>query len=320
MDTLPPTQQVEYALVHDARALRDTAHLSFPEFDDQGLPGWVVATVTPEPESGSATVPGAYINAETGKFTAPDDAAAIVLKKGGWKKLSAAKSAQSDSGLYSWNEPFEQEKRTLMPEDYYSPFAFGGTIVFRPTPDESDLEQFGPVHLIFPEWAKYVGDAAKIFEQHKDRFEKDQPAAYDASQLEQLLAHDNPLVRVFAFRRLVELGKMTTTIAEDQIRRADVTLAAILCYLLLMNSKADASNPFLPAMSGSLQTSQDVDRIRSFALGSFSASLFLNQPPVTANSREVLKTARARLETLAIPRTKQADIPLIFQKMGIERN
>lgn len=317
IDTLPPTQQIEHKLVHDARAVRDTAHLFFPKFIEGGEPDWVLATVTPDPTSGSATVPGAHINAETGEFVAPENATTVVIKKGSWQKASSANPDHPDSEKFSWSEPMEQEKRSLTPEDYYSPFAFGGTIIFKHTPDKLDIEQFEPVHLLFPEWAKHIEGAAKISDQHKDLFEKDRAEAGDEEQLKTFLSNANPLVKIWAFRGLIEAEKMTTKITEVQLRSDDIRLTAILTFLLLVNSESEAENPFIPAIVDSLQTAQNVERIRPFVLGSFSAALFQNQKPTTTSSKQVLEAACLQLKKLEIPEAKQMDMPLVFTKMSV---
>src|SRR6266699_2614025 len=103
-DILPPPEPAAM-LIHDARAVYDTASLRFGDFIVEGRPAWVVAIVIPGPTSGSATVPGAYINAETGQFVTPGNAQTVLVKEGKWRALAASQgSAQYGEGAYSWTE------------------------------------------------------------------------------------------------------------------------------------------------------------------------------------------------------------------------
>ena len=79
-------------LLHDARAVHDLASIRFKDFEVDGILFWVVAIITPAPTSGSATIPGAHINSDSGKLIAPPASQTVVVKKGTWKVLISAGS------------------------------------------------------------------------------------------------------------------------------------------------------------------------------------------------------------------------------------
>src|SRR6266540_7520940 len=113
--------------------------------------------------SGSATVPGAYIKADTGELITPPNADTVIVKEGTWKVIAAAPQAKPPTGnQYSWTESPAEEKRILFPEDYYSPFTHGGTILCRPESNPNSLAAFGRVHLLFSDWDKYVVPAFSV--------------------------------------------------------------------------------------------------------------------------------------------------------------
>ncbi len=194
---------VEIAVLHDARAVHDIAVLRFRDFQADGVPSWVLATTTPGPNSGSGTISGALIKAETGEFVMPPGAEPVLLKNGSWKAIAAARDLEHAKGSYSWSESLVEEKRQLTPEDYYSPFIHGGTIVCRPTRGKLGIGQFGPVYLIFPEWGQYVAATAEFAEQHGGHFEQGRTRPDDADLLMSVLFHENKLISALAFQGLI---------------------------------------------------------------------------------------------------------------------
>jgi hypothetical protein len=138
--------------MHEVRAVQDTAFLELSDYGIPSRPLWVVASVTPDKGSGSATVPGAHIDARTGQFVNPSGGAGVLVKKGQWHASATSDPSVARTGTYSWTEPLDPKTRMVTPEDVYSPFAYGGTIVFRPEPQAEGRQQFGACRMIFPEW------------------------------------------------------------------------------------------------------------------------------------------------------------------------
>src|SRR5258708_18805585 len=90
---LPPpppraSEQAEYALLRDARAVRDAVLTRFSDFQDDRKMVWALAEIDPGPQSGAATVPGASINAESGALVSPPGAQTVLTKEGKWKRLT----------------------------------------------------------------------------------------------------------------------------------------------------------------------------------------------------------------------------------------
>lgn len=316
--TIPPSQQVEYALLHDARAVHDTALLRFQIYKVDGVLFWVLGEVTPGPNSGSITIPGAFINAETGEFVTPRDPELVMVKEGMWKVLTTAvQDRQKAEASYSWSEPLNQERRVLVPEDFYSPFTHGGKILFLPTPGESGIEQFGPVHLIFPDWERYIAPASVFIEQHRGLFAEDEARVDNVANLIKLLSSENKLIAVLAFRRLIASKSLTSVIIGKQLQ-AERHSSAIFSYLILTLIEPIEKNPLLQEIIHSIEAAQDIERIRAIALSAFAAGLFHSSDMVIiSRCKEVLSATRRRLKELEVPVEKEHDLFLMFEKMDV---
>src|SRR4051794_707217 len=93
--------KLEGQILHDGRAVHDLAALRFADYEPGGRPPWILATRAPGPRSGSATIPGGYIEAETGKLVVPEGAMTVLVKEGTWKALSSSPpGAHPASGSY----------------------------------------------------------------------------------------------------------------------------------------------------------------------------------------------------------------------------
>src|SRR5437868_2223271 len=84
----PAPQEVETHLQRDSRCVHDTAALCLFDYMENKAAFFVIVTLTPGPMSGSATVPGAFINGATGQTVIPANAQAVVVKEGKWKCLA----------------------------------------------------------------------------------------------------------------------------------------------------------------------------------------------------------------------------------------
>jgi hypothetical protein len=310
-----PPPSAEYRLVHDARAVQDTALLRFQEFEVNGVPNWVVATINPNSKSGSATVTGAYIKAETGAVVSPKDAKAVLVKEGSWKKVAAGATAPEHED-YSWTEPLDEDG-VVLAEDFYSPFVHGGTIVFLFRPDAAGIERFGTVRLIFPDWHNYVGPAFTFMRSEPIFQRNGHVSRSELSRLTQLLSQDNKLIAALAFRELVASGQVTPTLVRNQLTRAEVNLGAIYTYVVLTNSSS-TRQPLVDEVASVAKATHDRTKLRSIALGAFAAGLFHTEDTGTiSTSKSVLRVVRQRLKDLNIAVEGDPYLAFIFEKMNL---
>jgi hypothetical protein len=310
----PPPRQAEIALLHDARAVHDITALRFGAYEADGVPAWILASVIPGPRSGSATIPGAFLKAETGELVMAEAQGPVVIKEGRWKAVAAARPHQRCAeGDYSWTEPLVQQKRGLDPEDCYSPFAHGGMILCRPSPGRPGLGRFGTVSLLFPDWGQYVSAAADSARLHGELSAKE-PG--DTDRLAGLFAQENPLIAVLAFRGLMTSKGPTPDRARMAPAHSDGPSGAILAYLAITSPEAGA--PSVRAVVPELETPRDVGTFRSLALGAFAASLFHPADrEILSRSRAMLSWARERFRERGVVGDQDRDLLWIFEKMEV---
>jgi hypothetical protein len=309
------SQSVDYRLIHDARAVHDTALLHLQDFEIDGTPSWIVATITQGPKSGSATIPDAYIKAETGTIVTPKTSGLVLIKEGVWKTIASAGKAPVQDN-YSWIESV-QEKRILQPEDFYSPFTHGGTIVFRLSPGVAEIGQFGTVRLIFPSWARYVAPAFILMGREPALTGTRPVGPSELLLLTQLLSQDNQLVAALAFRELVASGRMTRKRAENQLGRVQGNLGAISSYIALTTRQASRQQ-LVKAVAQVARTTRDPAQLRFIALAAFAAGLFrVDDSEALAASKLVLSVVRSRLRELQIAVEKDEYLSAIFSKTGV---
>jgi len=283
-------------LMQDVRSVHDTASLQVRDYVVAGHPRWVVAIVIPGARSGSATIPGAYIDAATAKLVQPNNAEMVLVEEGTWKAISAGRgNFQTVGDSYSWANPL-QEKRTPAPDDFYSPFSSGGTILFRPEPTKSGRDWFAAVRLIFADWGRYVEPAFVFTQGHP---ELAQP---------QLVTGENPLLAALAFRELVAAGRMPIEAARDFLIWAQGYRAGTFSYLM-------SSTGFEQEMLHTVQSTEDRSKLRLLALGVFAAGLFLRDTATTSRSRSILSRIRRRLTETGGGQDEY--LFSIFEKAGI---
>lgn len=308
---MPPAANV--SLVHDARAVHDTATLLFRDFAAAGKPSWTLAVVTPAADSGAATIPGAEIDEKTGTVVHRSGAQASVKKAGTWKAISAAPSAEHRGGTYSWVQPMEFHQRGTTPEDYYSPFADGGTIVFRYQPGAAGEDQFHSVRLVFPDWGFDVTAASNFVEGHPGLLENGEQLAPEITRLRQLLDDKNKLLVVEAFRELAEGAHLDPNLALEHLTRAEAPLDAILSYLMLSSRDDDLAEK----VNATIYATRDEKKLQSIALGAYSALLFRSQDPrILARSKTALQHVRSMVEKTRIP-PKNSYLDLILSTAGL---
>lgn len=304
--------KVEFAMLHDARAVHDAASLRFDDYEPGGRPAWVLAVVSPGPRSGSGIIPGAHI--ESGTLVMPPGAQPSLLKEGTWK-ASAPPGAHPSSGSYSWYEP-TQEKRVLSPEDYYSPFTHGGTILFRPVPGKTDIEQFGAVRLIFPDWVASV-PAAFTFHEANPHLLDPGPQTAAVGKLVPLVSQPNQLLAVVAFRNLLALGLAQPDWVRAQLVRVSGPLGAVFGYLTIVIAGPNVSRPFAHETLQVMDTAGEAT-LRALVSGAFAAALLRSHDPAAlARAMAVLAKGRQRLSAAGVAVDRDAHLSWMFGKMGI---
>ncbi|MGE5570322.1 MAG: hypothetical protein ACM3S5_14900 [Rhodospirillales bacterium] len=154
------------------------------------------------------------------------------MKQGTWRALSDSRGGAP----YAWVEPLAP-KHNLTPEDRYSPFVFGGTVLFRPAPEVKEPADLGPVTLLFPDWAQHVAPALELFRGSPGLFKRGSGAEAQR-ELVGLLARDNRLAAVMALRALQGSPALSPKNERVYLMRVSGHFAAVVLYVMLVGPGA----------------------------------------------------------------------------------
>jgi hypothetical protein len=317
-DALSLQQQTEYAVVREARTVHDTATLQLADYRIAVGSGWIVATIEPTSDSGSATVPGAYIEAETGRYVAPTQAEVTLAKSGRWTSIATGYEHAPSSGHYTWNEPMNRRTRALTPEDFYSPFAHGGTVVFQFEPDAKAAQQFGACRLIFPEWAQSAADTLKMSTHIVELLRKLTLTPLSTMEASKLVHGGNGMLATLAFRGLLQHAPAFDSQAPALLKAADARRLSIFVYLGLTAAPQKDRTEWLKLLRDCVMDTHEPERLLAIAYAVFAAQLFAGQEPGDAHaSHELMQLLHKRVGELGLPMPENSPWILLFHKSNI---
>jgi hypothetical protein len=290
-----PSQDPEIRLTHDVRATRDMASLRFSQLGGAGQ-DWGVLRLVPEEESGSTTIPGAYI--QGGRVVAPEGAQSADIKSGTWSVLAFPGKTPHPDGRYSWQDPL-QRSRVITPEDLYSPFINGGIVLCKPPSAGKSMQEFNPVFLLFPDWVSFVTPAAVYVEANGPVLEaRTKPTPLAVDHLRMLLQQSNGILLTLAFRRLSESQVLTPDRVSQALASPIRESAAVVIFLLLM-ARGPASEPLVKHAYHLTEGTGDPAKLREMALGGYTAMTF-GDTAQQDRAEEILKTARRQFDLLGV--------------------
>lgn len=312
-----PLQVSQSDLYKQARSVHDISALPFESISKAAGQNWVVIRVTPQTNSGSATIPGAYIEAETGRVVIPSDSAApVITKQGTWELIAALQKGGSPIprvGRYSWNEPIDRKRQTN-PEDIYSPFTNGGILFCRLNLNEKGAEQFQPCYLVPDEWQNDVIAAHEQAKRHP-KSSMGPATRLQARRLAQMTADKNPILALHAFQSLIRdqqsdpktLGSILETSREQR--------RAVFIYVVVVNPTTVIENT-RNTLKRLIANSAKADELKPIALGAFAAVLFQpHSKDAQAIAGELLVAIRDRAAEIGAD--ADVDLVSIFKVTGV---
>lgn len=319
---MPPVQasQVEMAVLRDVRTVHDVASVCDVLAMDPGLAGWVLADVTPTERSGSATIPGAVIDTQTGALNAPEDAEAVVVKEGAWAMVAADDEKTTDrQGRFNWTEPVAADTRGLSPEMLYSPFAHGGTILFQPCRDKTGIEFFAQVGLIFPEWSDGAETACRTLQHDRALFASTDGAVAGREQLVKLCRGDSSLLSAVALHQLARSDRATPELIRAALVSPDRGRRAVAAYSIASATAGNSAAMLLEEVTRAVDAAPAAEELRPIAIGAFSASLLhRGDSSVAARGRAILERVRARCAQLGAEAEQDPALTYILDRVRPE--
>ena len=302
-------------LYHDTRAIHDIVRLSLDTVANDTVHNWMLFRITPGPRSGAATVPGMYIEAETGRIVRPpanENKGTVFVVEGSWEILAVLqenKLVKTRQGKYAWTAPLTRTRsKGHSARDIYNPFVKGGIVLSRHRPDMEGAAQFDSVYLVPALWEKTLQSAYDHFRTQRNLWAGELTEDHH-DRLLKLAAGGNPWVCVFAFRRLLGAERLDEGLVKKIFGQSEEHVRAAFTYLLLVHSTRGKAG-FIGNLLRQLATSTEkIDELEPLMVGAFAVALFRSEIKATRQlSLEILTTLRERL----------GQVPAILDVMGIK--
>ena len=282
-------EPTEERVLHDARAVADASAV------DQVLadPARVVAVLRTRPaaHSGSASVAGVFLNADTGELVDSSGAPAglaghpqILRYEGSYDVLEVLSGpASALPGRYAWTEPLAEHERGVTPDSVYDPFARPGVVMCRYDPAAAGAP-FDLVRLLPEGWQVHAASAAGA------------AAQPDAATARDWLSAPNDLLFARGARTLAGSGQLDPRLAASARSQAHGYRRAVLHYVLLASAQRPAA---VSGLDADLAPGSDPDNQRAAAIGLLAARLFAPDPAAAAVAGWPPLASPARLRDLA---------------------
>ncbi|PCE26122.1 hypothetical protein BWP39_16485 [Paraburkholderia acidicola] len=318
-DAAHPYAHADYVITTEARAVHDTATLKLSDYRASNGSDWVVAAIEPASDSGTVQMPGAYINVDTGEIVQPADAHDVVVMKGAWRTLATADSSVPSRADYSWTEVPKQRIRIPTPDDFYSPFKEGGTVVFQWEPSAEGKAQFSATRMIFPEWAQDVAETLRSAPGIEGTLVELADAGKASTEADEITSAKNNLSSVLIWNALLHGSGSSTIVARMPalLETTDARKLSVLVYLCLAASAAADRPTLVTAVKTLIGETTDSTRLASIAYASYAVKLF---DPTNASAQNAASSVLAQLKsrTTALHVRMDAHSPwtLIFEKTG----
>ncbi|RQZ65981.1 hypothetical protein [Burkholderia sp. Bp9004] len=299
---LPPSP-----VAAETRMVHDVATLQPSDYRSADGASWVIATLTPAPDSGENVTGTTYFDTAKQQTVAVPDARRRYANRGTWQVVASSSSSVPATGRYDWLTlawlPINRRPLPQTPEHLYSPFIHGGTIVYRWNPAAQGGEQFGNVRMIFPEWQEQVADVLR----GAPGAVAQTAAAASASALDRVKQDGNPMAAVLDFGAALheEPADRIAARLPALLRANDLhEVSAIVFQCIAASREADRLR-FVEAISGSIFSIDDSARLLAIAYGAFAAGRAKPRPfsdaAQAARINDVFAALKQRTSTLGVP-------------------
>ncbi|KUY72065.1 hypothetical protein [Burkholderia sp. RF4-BP95] len=299
---LPPSP-----VAAETRMVHDVATLRLSDYRSADGAAWVIATLTPAPDSGENVTGTTYFDTAKQQTVAVPDARRRYANRGTWQVVASSSPSVPATGRYDWLTlawlPINQRPLPQTPEHLYSPFIHGGTIVYRWNPAAQGGEQFGNVRMIFPEWRQQVADVLRAASSDNAQA----AATASASALDRVKQDGNPMAAVLDFGAALheEPADRIAARLPALLRANDLhEVSAIVFQCFAASREADRPR-FVEAISASIFSIDDSARLLAIAYGAFAAGRAKPRPfsdaAQAARIDDVFAALKQRTSALGVP-------------------
>lgn len=302
---------VETNLFREQRLVRDLTSFHIEEIRAGSSLWWIVGRLSPSSETG-AKAAGAYI--EDGKLVFPPGTHIDVTVQGTIVELQSFDGPHQQSVWeYSWE--FRPRARHGEDRELYSPFRSGGVAILGIRGDAGNEVSFARVVLVPEEWVDFVPTAIQFWRANEGDVDR-LINARDMLQLQALLRHDNPLVRLFVFRDALRGDVGGAGLQRIALSQRGIEQALSTFLLLSHHSRMD----FAKAFEQVLRDAASLESIQGAVLGAFAALRYGESQDIRALAREVLESIRNRLAELERRGEAEEYVSKILNAAGTRRD
>lgn len=299
---------IEQSIYYEVRAAHDAAIWQRDRYVTHDNTGnWLIIQIEPKADSGAATIPGGHIDISTGELKVPEGAQTSIVKSGRWRRLDG--TVPTAAAQYHWFEPMVEGKRRLDPEDVYSPFVHGGTLLFAPDKHADGIAQFAAPVLLFDDWTGAVSQALATKLPSEARMAEPSPQIQGG--LPRARASANPLVSIWAWRHSLKLDPDRTW---ADLGMFSGHLLVVHTRLLLDVGGGVSANEAMQAV----EATNDLSRLEAMALGAFSAAE-LPSPGKGEAARKLLIAIAAKAHSVDPNGTARPRLRAILNLAGYAR-
>ena len=294
---------------HFFRRFHDLRRATLQPADYRSADGasWVIATLTPAPDSGENVTGTTYFDTAKQQTVAVPDARRRYANRGTWQVVASSSPSVPATGRYDWLTlawlPINRRPLPQTAEHLYSPFIHGGTIVYRWNPAASGGEQFGNVRMIFPEWRQQVADVLRA----APGDDTQAAAASSASALDRMKQDRNPMAAVLDFGAALhdEPADRIAARLPDLLRENDLHEVSAIVFQCIATSREADRPRFVEAINGSIFSIDDSARLLAIAYGAFAAGRAKPHPfgdaAQAARINDVFTALKQRTSALGVP-------------------
>jgi len=333
-----PIQTVQ----RDERIAHDVAVFNFRQIATPQT--WVVANVKPDPRAPCATIPGAYINGDTGEFVSPPGAQLVIVVGGSITILSTLTGQVAPMTHYEWHvKPVmvisSRGQKEEEPNFFYR--GEGGTTIARTNNKTSIGDEFSPAYLIPREWTGFVAPALKTKVLPILRIRDFDIAAY--ARLQASLSDENPFVAIEAARTLEQAHLLDAHFIRGPLARSQGFKQSAFAFLLLQQlsshreldlpndgpltldvvdkavDKTLAKESLLEDLGKAIDGAQDAQTLQSLAtgIGALTKDSWRSSVITWKRDEWLLRPVDARQKALGTHTAADAYLDLLLQNSGV---
>ena len=262
-------------VLHDVQAVIDVCDIDLERIGANDTGASVVLSTTPDPYTGSATIPGVIIDGETGRMMdragGPADLSqpVMLLREGRFRVLTVLSgSTPTREGRYSWTQPLPVPTRGVMRQAVFDPFTDGGTVLCRYNPDAA--APFEEVRLLPEGWETHAADAIQVARRAVLQHPPARPAG---AELRDRVESANPILFAQSMNALAKTGSIDSPLLASLYDRLRGYRRAVLHFVALRHPSSGTATAVRNRLQADL-AGTDRDRRRAVALGLLAARLF----------------------------------------------